>query len=70
MNTNGRRVDTGALILGAILLLVGGYFLLRNAFGFELPELDWDLIWPLGLVAIGVLVVVRGLAGRSGSDKT
>jgi uncharacterized integral membrane protein len=66
MNTSGRRVDTGALILGVILLLVGGYFLLRNAFGIELPEIDWDLVWPLALVAIGAVIVLRGVAGRSG----
>lgn len=66
MNTAGRRVDTGALILGVILLLVGGYFLLENAFGFDLPELNWDLIWPLALVALGVGLLVRALTGRSG----
>ena len=67
MNTGGRRVDTGALILGVILLLVGGYFLLRNAFGIELPEIQWDLVWPLALVAIGAVIVLRGVAGRRGS---
>lgn len=64
MNTAGRRVDTGALILGVILLLVGGYFLLRNAFGIELPEINWDLVWPVALVAIGAVIVLRGVAGR------
>ena len=69
MKSSGRRVDVGAIVLGAVLLLVGGYFLLENAFGFDLPELNWDLIWPLALVALGVLVLVRALRGRSGPDQ-
>jgi len=69
MKSSGRRVDVGAIVLGAVLLLVGGYFLLENAFGFDLPELNWDLIWPLALVALGALVLVRAFRGRSGPDQ-
>jgi uncharacterized integral membrane protein len=64
-----RAVDTGALVLGVILVLVGGYFLLENAFGIELPELNWDLIWPLALVALGIGIVVKALSSRSGPEK-
>jgi TRAP-type C4-dicarboxylate transport system permease small subunit len=62
-------VDIGALIFGAILLLVGGYYLLVNTFGIDLPELDWDMIWPIAVIGLGVAVVARAVASRSGSDK-
>jgi TRAP-type C4-dicarboxylate transport system permease small subunit len=69
MHLAGRKVDIGALIFGAILLLVGGYYLLVNTFGFQLPELDWDQIWPLALIALGLAVLARAVARRSGSDQ-
>jgi hypothetical protein len=62
-------VDIGALIFGVILLLVGGYYLLVNTFGIDLPELNWDTIWPIALIGLGVAVVARAFASRSGSDK-
>jgi hypothetical protein len=62
-------VDIGALIFGAILLLVGGYYLLVNTFGITLPELDWDAIWPIALIGLGLAVVARAVASRSGSNK-
>jgi uncharacterized integral membrane protein len=69
MHLGGRKVDIGALIFGAILLLVGGYYLLVNTFGINLPDLDWDMIWPIALIALGLAVVARAIASRSGSDQ-
>jgi TRAP-type C4-dicarboxylate transport system permease small subunit len=70
MHLAGHKVDIGALIFGAILLLVGGYYLLVNTFGFQLPELDWDQIWPLALIALGLAVLARAVASRTGSDQS
>jgi hypothetical protein len=69
MHVGGRMVDIGALVFGAILLLVGGYYLLVNTFGIDLPELNWDMIWPILLIALGVGVLAKAVASRSGSDK-
>jgi hypothetical protein len=52
-----RRPDTGGVIVGLIILGVGVYYLLENTFGFAMPELDWDKIWPLALVILGVAIV-------------
>ena len=65
MNGFGRRLDLGGIIFGAILLLVGGYYLLRNTLGFTIPELDWDMLWPVLVIAIGV-AVLYGAWSRSG----
>lgn len=54
-----RRIDLGAVIVGLIFLGVGGWFLLENTFGLVLPELNWDMIWPLFIIAIGVGIVWR-----------
>lgn len=54
-----RWLDLGWLIAGAIVLAVGVYYLVRNLFGISLPELDWDAIWPLAVIAIGLGIVWR-----------
>jgi uncharacterized integral membrane protein len=68
MSGRDRRLDFGGIVFGAILLVVGGYFLLRNTFGFEIPDLDWDMIWPLLIIALGVSVLVGALRARSGGE--
>ena len=43
MEVRGRgRRDAGGIVFGAILLLVGGYYLLQQTFGLNLPDLNWD----------------------------
>jgi hypothetical protein len=65
-----RRLDGGALIFGALLLFVGGYYLLRNTLGLELPELDGEKVWPVLVLALGVALVLRGIASRSEPAET
>lgn len=47
----------GLLIGGAVLILIGSWFLLRE----WLPGLDFDRIWPVALIALGVLVLLLSL---------
>jgi phage shock protein C len=48
---------TGSIIVGAILVLIGVGFLVRQ----YLPSFDWDYVWPFVLVAIGVVVILAAL---------
>lgn len=64
MNDARRGIDLGAMLFGAILLLAGGYFLLRNTLGFDIPDLDWDMIWPVIIIAIGVVVLYEAWMRR------
>jgi phage shock protein PspC (stress-responsive transcriptional regulator) len=41
----------GPMILGLLLIGVGAYFLARE----YLPAIDFDRLWPIGLVVVGVL---------------
>jgi hypothetical protein len=56
-----RRTGTGAIVIGGILIIVGAYYVLRNTFGIDLPELDDDAVWPLLVLAIGALFLLRGV---------
>ena len=52
-----RRIDLGAILIGLLILGVGIYDLLVNTFGLQLAELDWDKIWPLAVVALGIGII-------------
>ncbi len=52
-----RNLDIGAVIFGVIVLGVGIYYLLTNTFGMNLPELNWDRIWPLLVMALGIGII-------------
>jgi uncharacterized membrane protein len=57
---------TASIVIGAILILIGIGFLLREF----IPQIDFDLFWPLVLVIVGVLVLVTALRPRGPSDTT
>lgn len=69
MHVAGHSIDVGAVIFGAILLLVGFYYLLVNTFGVNLPDLNWDAIWPLAVIALGLGVLAKAVASRPRSDQ-
>jgi len=52
---------SGRVILGAILILIGAWFLADEF----LPGLNWDIVWPIGLVVIGVLILATALRRRT-----
>ena len=52
---------SGRVILGAILILIGGWALAREF----IPGFNWGLLWPIGLVVIGVIILLAAV--RRGS---
>lgn len=49
-----------ALVIGAGLVVLGLWFLLRE----YLPAINWGLVWPLLLVAAGVVILVTATRRR------
>jgi hypothetical protein len=68
MNIGGRRFDLGALVFGAIVLFAGGYYFLRNTLGFNLDELDWEPIWPVLVMILGLSIVIGVLTRPHGQE--
>jgi hypothetical protein len=62
------RFDLGAIVFGCILLFVGGYYVLRNTLGFNLAELEWESLWPILVVLLGVSVLVGAMTRRQGGE--
>ncbi len=69
MHIADHRIDLGALIFGAILLVVGAYYLLENTFGIAMPEINWDQVWPIIVIVLGASVVIRAVVSRPGPDR-
>jgi hypothetical protein len=61
-----RAGDRAALIWGSILLVVGLWFFADVTLGLDVPVMPWADIWPLGLVVLGVLIVMRGMGRGRG----
>ena len=55
----GSRV--GALVGGFLVVAVGVYFLLRNAFGYAIPDINWDLVWPVVVIITGLAILSRAI---------
>jgi cell wall-active antibiotic response 4TMS protein YvqF len=54
-----RRRDGGGMVFGVILLLVGGYFLLTDTLGINLPDIGE--FWPLFVIGLGVWILASSL---------
>ncbi len=59
-----RGTDSTALFWGVLLLIVGTWFFLRETLDLDLPSIRWDTVWPILLIAIGAIVIFRGLRDR------
>jgi phage shock protein PspC (stress-responsive transcriptional regulator) len=55
--TGGTGGMSPAVLVGGFLVILGGFFLIREIF----PRIDFDWFWPLILVAIGVLLIVTAM---------
>jgi len=55
--------DWGAIIVGLVLVGVGLYFVLKDTLKINLPDISWDMVWPLIIVAVGVVILVRAMTG-------
>ena len=53
---NRRRGRDGGLFWGVVLLLIGGYFLLRDTLHIRLPS--FGELWPLFLIALGLWILL------------
>ena len=69
MRIADHRIDLGALIFGAVLVVVGAYYLLENTFGIVMPEINWDQVWPILVIVLGGGVILRALVSRPSPDR-
>ena len=56
--------DTAGRIWGLILLAFGLWFFADVTLGYDMPSIAWRDLWPIALIGIGLLVLVRGMTRR------
>jgi hypothetical protein len=58
-----RAADTGSIVWGLILVGVGAWFFFEVTLGYDLPAIDWGVVWPIAIILIGGWILLRA-AGR------
>ena len=59
-----RATDTAGRIWGLIVLAIGLWFFADVTLGYDMPSIAWRDLWPIVLIAIGLVVVLRGMTRR------
>ena len=59
------RPNTAAIVVGLILIGLGAYWFLDQTLGLALPRISWGGVWPVILIVIGGLILIRSLDRRS-----
>jgi hypothetical protein len=60
-----RRPSPAAIVVGLVLIGLGVYWFLDWTLGVAMPPIAWGSVWPVILIVIGGLIVVRSLDRRS-----
>lgn len=56
-----RGPGTAAILVGLILIGVGLYFFVDRTLGIDLPDVRWSSLWPVLLIVLGAIVLVRSV---------
>lgn len=59
-----RAADTAGRIWGLVVLAIGLWFFADVTLGYDMPSIAWRDLWPVVLIAIGLVVVIRGMTRR------
>lgn len=51
------QIDPGALVIGLALIIVGGYCGIGSTIDLDIAGFDWEGLWPLLAIVLGVLVI-------------
>jgi len=54
-----RGPSTIAIVVGLIILVVGLYYFIDRTLGIDLPAVSWGNLWPVILIVIGGIILVR-----------
>ena len=60
-----RRPSLAAVVFGLALIAIGLWFFLDRTLGVDLPRIQWGTIWPVILIVIGGLILLRSFQRRA-----
>jgi Domain of unknown function (DUF5668) len=60
-----RRPSPIAIVIGLVLIAIGLYYFLDRTLGISLPGIQWSSVWPIILIVLGGLILVRSFQRKS-----
>ncbi len=60
-----RRSGIVGVFAGVVLIVLGGYYLLRTTFGIDLPEVEAETVLAIIGVLGGIALLIRAWTDRS-----
>jgi hypothetical protein len=60
-----RRPSPIAIVIGLVLIAIGLYYFLDRTLGVALPAIQWSSVWPIILIVLGGLILVRSFQRKS-----
>ena len=60
-----RRSGPFAIVVGLILIAVGAYYFLDRTLGIAMPRIQWGSLWPIVLIVVGGLILVRSFQRKA-----
>jgi hypothetical protein len=60
-----RRPSAVAMAVGLAFIVVGLYYFLDRTLRIEMPRIQWGSLWPVVLIVIGVLVLLRSFQRKA-----
>jgi hypothetical protein len=47
------------VFVGLLFLVIGTWFFLERTLGITMPSIEWDAVWPVILIVLGLIVLIR-----------
>ena len=60
-----RRPGAFAIVVGLVLIGLGVWFFLDRTLGMDLPRIQWSSVWPIILIVVGGLILLRSIQRRT-----
>ena len=60
-----RNSNVATILVGLVFLVIGIWYFLDTTLGLTMPDIEWDNLWPILLIAIGGLIVFRAATDRN-----
>jgi len=60
-----RGTNVASILVGLVFLGIGIWYFLDTTLGLTMPDIEWDNIWPIILIVIGGVIVVRAATDRN-----
>jgi len=59
-----RGSNVATIVVGLVFLVIGIWYFLDTTLGLTMPDIEWGNIWPIVLIVLGGVIVIRAATDR------